>query len=137
MTNAEILEKAIAQAEIGGYKSPLEKGWRLLKGWPGKNFEVISEPFSEEYQSVVDIIFDHDFAKAFWGEHQIGERCGTPMKKCKSESQNKHYHCEEYWCQCSGVKAWTYHLQHQVISDDPIKYLKKGLNELEGESNED
>lgn len=49
------------------------------------------------------LIFNHDFAKALWGEKAHDE---PNISKT------------EYW-----LYAWQYHLQQVVIADDPIKYL--------------
>ena len=63
------------------------------------------------------IIFDHEFAKAFWGRKVIDndfadeEGCSDP-----------------YVCDLHCGEAWEYHLQRMVISDDPLKYLEKFLD---------
>jgi hypothetical protein len=72
-----------------------------------------------------DIIFDHEFAKAFWGNqrHSSGKEWGI--------------------CKCCNVKfdydeldtpdthtelCWQYHLQQMVLEEDPIKYLEQFLD---------
>ena len=57
-------------------------------------------------------IFSHDFAKAFWGESKC-DCMQTPNGTLHKDN------CKE--------RDWQYHLQQMVISDDPVKYLKKFL----------
>lgn len=82
MKNEEILEKAIGKAIGACFKTinpkPKDCKW--------------------EYYS---IIFNHDFAKAFWGEDDF-------------DSINR-------------KKDWKHHLQLMVLEEDPIKYLERFL----------
>lgn len=52
MTSEEILIKIIKKAELNNYKTP----------------EFIEEFLIGDWRTIIYIIFDHDFAKAFWGE---------------------------------------------------------------------
>ena len=75
MTNKLILKKAIKKAVENGL------GKEYL------DYTYLADiPF--------DIIFSHDFAKAFWGD-------GPP-----------------------DLPAWKHHLQQIVLKKDPIKYLE-------------
>ena len=49
------------------------------------------------------VIFDHDFAKAFWGEE-------------KGYNTNKQV-----------LNAWQFHLQQMVLEPEPLKYLERFL----------
>lgn len=72
-----------------------------------------------------EIIFNHDFAKAFWGNDDVYGHCGkspedfqgTNKKCCAFADSN----CE--WFE----KRWQYHLQKMVLEEDPIKYLEQFL----------
>jgi hypothetical protein len=97
MTNQEILEKAIQKAIAGGWKP-----W-----WGDDRLEVDETPYIKTYNDIYDepgfmefaheqVIFNHDFAKALWGE--VPEKRVYPY-------------------------GWKQHLQRMVIADDPIKYL--------------
>jgi len=68
------------------------------------------EPHLEGYY---DYIFNHEFAKAFWGEEQIDFINGV-------------YCCIDPSCVASGIK-WQYHLQEMVLEKDPILYLEQFL----------
>jgi len=125
---AAILEKAIQKA--------VNNGWNPIWGQPHtprlqdcKNDLLITTNISKGTQLDSDItiywkskgsllydaslywtIFNHDFAKALWGERKAGdEYLGQPMIR----------------------EGWQYRLQQMAIADYPIKYLGEYLNESE------
>lgn len=112
MTNQEILTKAIEKAITGGWdffgKKPI---YFEVEGEQLDTHELMVSVKLEvnRYWSVYQswIIFNHDFAKALWGE-EIAHRETEPF---------------EY----SETEAWKYHLQQMVIADDPIAYLGDNL----------
>ena len=89
MTNEQILKKAIEKAVKGGYN----KGkWAECMAMNGRSLEFI---------------FQHNFAKAFWGEEENwGTLCG------QMEGWNP---------------LWRYNLQHLALEENPLKYLEKFL----------
>ena len=101
MIDEEIIIKAIQQAVANGLTS--EKA-------------DIDLADSQDYE----IIFNHDFAKAFWGEEYVDDRLG--------ESKNE-------WIERTGSeKNWgfhklryQYHLQQMILEKEPLKYLEKFL----------
>ena len=94
MTKAkEILTKAIEKAVTGGWDYN-DKDY---------NVEAINF-FDNEQYSFEAIIFNHDFAKALWGE-----KPNTPYLKAAS------------------YIPWKYHLRRMVLANDPIKYLGANL----------
>jgi len=107
MTNEQILKKAIEKAIRGGWKGTVTAGVEIFDDY--YMFKGVKEKY--DYESVAeecgDLIFDHDFAKAFWGEEEtsIG-------------FQNLHRECR-YW--------WHYYLQQMVLEEEPLKYLEKFL----------
>lgn len=61
-----------------------------------------------EQNKYYELIFDHGFAKAFWGDgylcdHKTGKACQPKIEK------------------------WKYYLQQMVLEEEPLKYLKKFL----------
>ncbi len=103
MTNEQILTKAIEKAVKGGWKKKLD-----YVCFDGAGFK---ENNDIEVLHISDIIFSHDFAKAFWGY-------GEPAypKPCKN--------CGESY----GAKpGWQYHLEQMVLEPEPLKYLEKFL----------
>lgn len=101
LRNEEILKKAIEKAVNNG----LEDYY-----WGGKSLEKLEQDvFEHRYY---DIIFSHDFAKAFWGEEEIEIKCGGCITKSPP-------------CECEYPISWQYHLQEMVLEEDPIQYLVK------------
>lgn len=103
MTDKEIAEKAIQKAVDGGYNdhSVLYKinnyDWQdhYRKGW----FDW------EDHVLVTDFIFDHEFAKALWGEEWPENE---PFKKL-------------------NFPWWKEQLQRMVIADNMFKYLGENI----------
>lgn len=103
MTNQQILEKAIQKAIDGGWKDGQAIGVYTLEKNKRGTYGLRS--VSDGWINVEAVIFNHDFAKALWGE--------TTMD----------WH---HW----PTREWQYHLQQMVIADDPIKYLGEYLGDL-------
>lgn len=103
MTNQEILKKAIEKAVRNGWK-PMGK---LFAYVPNNKFWV--EAFAKECKKefgISGILFDKDFAKAFWGTWESSE-----------EGLNDKNYADTL------LERWQYHLQQLVLEEDPIKYL--------------
>lgn len=111
MNKQEILEKAIQKAiESGwlvfGYKSEYESAeltHDVISGMPTVRLSVKHKGRIFGYRGIplLNIIFNHDFAKALWGE-DAGYDQGSGLGE---------------------LYGWQYHLQQMVIADDPIQYL--------------
>ena len=102
MTYKEVLEKAIEKAVDGGWD---QWGWlhtevdetALYITFANKKKSYQSAMFmTKEFKSV---IFDHSFAKALWGDKQIGP----------------------HWI------PYLWHLQQMVICDNPLTYLEENI----------
>lgn len=122
MTNREILDKAINLAIAGGF------GWLHNYGVESRYGElydkkrVVEESYVIEYRdkervfyreiAYQVIIFNHDFAKALWGE----DRYGKTLEGILNLTQRVMY-----------APAWQVHLQQVVIADDPLAYLGENL----------
>jgi len=105
MTDKGILIKALQKAGLGGsanYISEIPEG------------EI-------DYNTY---IFDHLFAKAFWGMEK------TDWENIDKKDNWWEWQDCEYW---TGNEAefigerWQYHLQTMVLEEYPVKYLEKFL----------
>lgn len=103
MTNQEILFKAVNKACDNGYRGDdinyykfNESIWHLDNG---KEYEDYAEI------CVRNIIFDHSFAKAFWG------------------TWKENYEMPESYL----GERWEYYLQKIILEKEPLKYLEKFL----------
>lgn len=118
MNDVTTLIKAIRQAEDRGF-SGLAEGWDV-DVWKYAGLDGHSKPFIKEltgdgeYRTIPwqVILFNHDFAKALWGEAEsegiIWDEPGKPGKPF-------------------GRKGWKRHLKEMVIADDAIKYLEQNI----------
>ena len=106
MTNEQILKKAIEKAKKNGFKFEVIVPCYGLECF-GRKINALMKVYHQ-------IIFSHDFAKAFWGGDRI-------WRQLKYNSAKPTVEKEEF------ILAWQYHLQQMVISEDPLQYLKKYL----------
>jgi len=121
VSNKQILEKAIQKA--------IDGGWSPIKSIPVKKLYSITDFLKDSmvlnvayvngskelrdrwHVQTIWLIFNHDFAKALWGEKYIWTiqvSRGRDTKVIKSMDM---------------LEDWQYHLQQMVIAEDPIKYL--------------
>ena len=114
MEQEEILKRAIKRAVKGGWS------------WKGFNkfTKVTIEDNGDDVYAYLhqdtglylpapinNIIFSHDFAKAFWGD----------------KLSSSHDCVDEQSCCLSGIPLWQFHLQQMVLEKNPLKYLEKFL----------
>lgn len=119
MNQAEILSRA--------FKKAVERGWvDLDHGLTDSNAEW-GMPYNDgyiyfardEYFSIKDVIFNHDFAKALWGDgliHYLNGKWRTDSVPSKLSSRTPFVY-----------EMWEYHLMKMVIADDPIEYLSENI----------
>jgi len=84
-------------------KKANENGWNRIK------------PKDAYY--VRDILFDHSFAKAIFGDYVV--------RWCREHVREK---CKEYKLDHVHV-GWEFRLKEAVVSDDPIQYYIDHLDE--------
>lgn len=112
--NQKILEKAVQRAIDGGWKNEWDINYTESMGWTmvGKGkVKKADEGLTAKITYMLsenDIIFDHDFAKALWGETPPDE-----MLASVNGQIGTHF----------ARDSWQYHLMKMVIANDPIKYL--------------
>lgn len=102
MTKEQILKKATEKAIENDWKPKgFEKGGCSCHNSPPcsnceNEFDNILDYVKD--WTIEEIIFNHDFAIALWGEKRVGD---------------------------TFLGEWQYHLQQMVLEEEPIKYLKK------------
>lgn len=119
MTKKEILEKAIQKAIDGGWDMPA-----AFKLFNNEDIAFQMDSDGSQYQGwkfyrPAQIIFNHNFAKALWGEEDC--RYDVWLKRQYASGGGGP---DEDWY---DGKAWEFHLQQMVIADDPIKYLGENI----------
>jgi hypothetical protein len=109
MNRKKIMERVIMKAVRGGWGPP-GSAWSVTKDC------VIWERVGRWRRiktSFNDLLFDHDFAKALWGEDGFpGEFTGKYPNPLHANNFNH-----------GAQKGWQYHLQQMVIADDPVLYV--------------
>jgi len=97
VTDKEILINAMAQAVRQGF----DLGDEFFTETPTEFYVV---PDMDLYFSLV---FDHGFAKAFWGEE--------PLYLSNSDFKTMGY--------LPNTPLWQFHIKEMVLSDNPLHYL--------------
>lgn len=126
MKNEEIINKAIEKAR--------SNGWEPCSGCNG--FEIIRSNRHEHgfyyqfldsrnipyFKTVEQIIFNHDFAKAFFGD---GEHIfDGEVPSCEK--------CDVEYCSVRTSYCWQAYLHVMVTEEKPIKYLQEFLSQNGG-----
>lgn len=108
MTDTQTLRKAIEVALKNGWKIGDKAQWNGVTDFITFDFDLECSDKWHQFK-VRDILYDHNFAKALWGNQRLLETglLGEPIAQ------------PQY--------LWQYHLQQMVISDDPIAYLREHM----------
>lgn len=101
MTNEEILKKAMLKVGM----DPKSFDWERML----------------DNHGYFDIIFSHDFAKAFWGEKDawVYSPFGDEVKERVEDLHNTY--------PAFVGPSWQFHLQRMVLEPEPLQYLAKFL----------
>ena len=103
------LEKAIQKAIAGGWTvngwtDSEDFSWNIEEDGEFDTLHMHYTGLGEDWWlNISAIIFDHDFAKALWGDELIDVNIGARG--------------------AYSIDLWKYHIQNMVIADDPIAYL--------------
>lgn len=92
--------------------------------WSMQQLSVESEGASflnYTHISVPEVIFSHDFAKAFFGEDRICELCGSNDIKADRFG----VYCGKCHAEGFNVIAWQHHLQQMVLEQNPLRYIER------------
>lgn len=147
MTDKQLLTKAIERAVKNGWLSFVVGGRDSLivrikrATFPSTSIVCISFPLCSSLRGdielgIYDIIFSHDFAKAFWPSPKFRAWACPKCDFCKDYSK----HETDLFCPADGRKLidkeleelnqfWRGHLREMVIEENPLKYLEQFLNE--------
>ena len=115
MTDRQILEKAMNKA--------VDSGWDIKSYFNRLGYYPDTTPreFSiNNIQAIYYLIFNHDFAKALWGDEEnkspLEANIGGKMGGSFDAGGAKMF-------EVTTKLGWKHHLQMMVIADDPIEYL--------------
>jgi hypothetical protein len=117
MTKAEVFVKSIEKAIKNGWVSVHAQEW--IDGAENMVKEANTDP---ELKGADDLffrglLFDHKFAKAFWGEIQAS--CSF-IGRTTTGNKKRYFYAD--------MPLWKYRLQQIVLEEDYIKYLEQFIN---------
>lgn len=115
VSNQEILEKAIEKAEKNGWT----KNYKIKMTWLNDDGSrrITAKVTVDDWDTFAPIIFDHDFAKALWGEEPYA----------KVVWPHPDYNVKTGAKELVFTSYWQYHLQRMSIAENPIKYLAENI----------
>lgn len=113
MSNQEILERAIKKARVNGWKSAYKVTYTVKSTQGDKPLVSTAFPDAESF------IYNHDFAKALWGESLIHDVIA------RNYSRDTPMYASYLFIPPNN---WEFHLQQMVIAEDPIKYLGENID---------
>lgn len=108
MSESEILTKAIDKAIAGGWKRP--SNWIFRSKDEFEIHDIMLVDGGSHIFHVRELLYDHDFAKALWGEEPTYGIASNSRQRIAGE-----------------FLPWQFQLQQMVITNDPIKYLDEHL----------
>ncbi len=115
MHESDILRRAIDKAISRGYKPPD----KYLN-----NPDIFCAFLTLRPSHTFHIIFDHNFAKAIWGDKDMWYET-----ECNCTGADFHFAGHDsHLLSCKRAKAergHLFHLQQMVICEDPFDYLEK------------
>lgn len=115
MTETQIYKQAITKAVANGFNYGFSSTWEREEI---VNFLVYDAKRPDMYT----VIFNHHFAKAFYGEESMCMHCGN-------DALINNYNlitCEKHEIQYIGL-AYQFFLQDSVLRENPIKHLANFL----------
>lgn len=111
MNNEEIIKKAIAKVNRKGLDCELSGSGKVVKVFRG-------EDETEEMPTVIEFIFSHDFAMAYWGVEIVCSRCGIPRNFEGVDGSG-----------CKGhtftERAYEFHLKKLVLRKQRLDYIAR------------
>jgi hypothetical protein len=124
MTRADLLRAAIRLARGNGFKF---RKWYVTKfGGTWQSFEDAVTTLDKERRYYA-LLFSHEFAYFFWkpGVKIAYIQPKTTYTRVSRDGKVVTIRCKTHIRRTTHATAWRYHLQHMVLSDDPLRYLRK------------
>lgn len=132
MTNEKILKKAIEKAIKNGW-SGWVCSWKVIKqgNYPYILLMGSELGYKDAHHYIEQLIFDHSFAKSFWGDKLVCYDCGEKVSS-PDTVMNGRVQLGTGNCKCSrqfenNEYKWQYELKMMVLEEEPLKYLEKFL----------
>ncbi len=134
MNDQDKLKAVIERAVEGGWELPNE-AWEyevqsdriLILTSMGLDDEGHEVPGSWRV-STYEILFSHEFSKAFWGEELVCDNCGE-LVQWDDDSRWCSGFCADKYRPREDMYEWAFHLQQAVLSESPLDYYFNHLKD--------
>lgn len=131
LSDQEVLQAAIQKAIDGGWNSsfnwPLPALWAVDEG----GIYSVHDGYEKDEVSLEEIIFNHEFCKALWGEDLVFINKGCAIEDPYDEDEE--VNLSPYWrthllnSWTYDIPVWAFHLTKMVVAEDKIDYLRRHL----------
>ena len=120
LTVRDVLEMAIARAVDNGLTPPGAEWWKDKS----REYKL---SYCMPDNSYEELIFDHLFLKALFGEDkvEISIKDGHISSKCLNCNTNVELTGDVR----VGKKSWEHHVQQMAIDPNPLEYIRKYIEE--------
>ncbi len=126
MTRSDLLRALIRQAKENGFE--FRKWYTLRLALPWTSFEDAVTTLASE-RRYYSLIFSHEFAQSFW---KPGSKMTfvVPTSSYTRVTKNGHVITVQprgHTRRTAQVGVWRYHLRQMVITEDPLRYIRRFL----------
>ncbi|NHZ85009.1 MAG: hypothetical protein GWP19_03910 [Planctomycetia bacterium] len=131
MTYKYMVQKSIEHVKKNGFNFSMIEGTLIdysFKYLENNNrYFWVGDNDCQESVMIYELIYNHDFCKAFFGEENTCKDCGTSFRWSSTVKTMVRY-CEECLIETYIIPMWQYHLTKMVLEKEPLRYLEKHLD---------
>jgi hypothetical protein len=126
MTRQETLLLLISQALANGFEFRRWFQANISQEWPGTD-EAIEILIAES--RFYALVFSHEFARAFWkkGAQMSFIVPSVTYTRMNAKGEVETISRKPFTRRTIKADVWKYHLRQMVLSEDPLRYLKRFL----------
>jgi len=126
MTRREMLHILISQAQASGFEFRRWFQANVAPEWPGSEDAVALLSAEGRFYALV---FSHEFARAFWkkGEQMNFVVPASTYLRMNGKGQVVTINRKPFTRRTIKADVWKYHLRQMVLSEDPMRYLRRFL----------
>ncbi len=120
------LQAILTKAEKNGFEFKTSSSFDELKyiGFGRFSVQITTEQQKSEFIfHINELLFNHNFAKSFFGDHEVCKNCFNKLKKIDWDTKKCSKCSIDLSSENSYMESWQYHLQHMVLENNILKYL--------------
>lgn len=126
MTRSDLLRALIRQAKENGFE--FRKWYSVRLGLPWTSFEDAVNTLANE-RRYYSLLFSHEFALAFWkpGSKMTFVVPTSSYTRVTKNGQVITVQRRGHTRRTAQLGVWRYHLRQMVVTEDPLRYIRRFL----------